>query len=54
MLFNMVSQKDAEKTEAASPKTKTGSKKDKKKNQQGKDKRVTVSLKDFQQEGGNG
>ncbi|KAA0713679.1 G kinase-anchoring protein 1 [Triplophysa tibetana] len=43
--------KDAENTEAASPKTKTGGKKDRKKNQQGKDKRVTVSLKDFQQEG---
>ncbi|KAI7797373.1 G kinase-anchoring protein 1 [Triplophysa rosa] len=43
--------RDAENTEAASPKTKTGSKKDRKKNQQGKDKRVTVSLKDFQQEG---
>ncbi|RXN31019.1 UPF0553 C9orf64-like protein [Labeo rohita] len=44
--------KDAEKTETASPKAKAGGKKDKKKNQQGKDKRVTVSLKDFQQEGG--
>ncbi|XP_055024388.1 G kinase-anchoring protein 1 isoform X2 [Misgurnus anguillicaudatus] len=44
-------QKKDEKTEAASPKTKTGGKKDRKKNQQGKDKRVTVSLKDFQQEG---
>lgn len=46
-------QKKDEKTEAASPKTKTGGKKDRKKNQQGKDKRVTVSLKDFQQEGSN-
>ncbi|XP_051525551.1 G kinase-anchoring protein 1 [Myxocyprinus asiaticus] len=44
-------QKDVEKTETASPKAKTGGKKDRKKNQQGKDKRVTVSLKDFQQEG---
>ncbi len=35
-------------------KQKAGGKKDKKKNQQGKDKRVTVSLKDFQQEGGAG
>uniref|UniRef100_A0A671T224 G kinase-anchoring protein 1-like n=1 Tax=Sinocyclocheilus anshuiensis TaxID=1608454 RepID=A0A671T224_9TELE len=44
--------KDAERTETASPKAKAGGKKDRKKNQQGKDKRVTVSLKDFQQEGG--
>uniref|UniRef100_A0A8C2BVX5 G kinase anchoring protein 1 n=1 Tax=Cyprinus carpio TaxID=7962 RepID=A0A8C2BVX5_CYPCA len=42
--------KDAERTETASPKAKAGGKKDRKKNQQGKDKRVTVSLKDFQQE----
>ncbi|XDV48502.1 hypothetical protein PO909_017907, partial [Leuciscus waleckii] len=42
--------KDPEKTETASPKTKAGGKKDRKKNQQGKDKRVTVSLKDFQHE----
>uniref|UniRef100_A0A673HEG8 G kinase anchoring protein 1 n=1 Tax=Sinocyclocheilus rhinocerous TaxID=307959 RepID=A0A673HEG8_9TELE len=46
--------KDAERTETASPKAKAGGKKDRKKNQQGKDKRVTVSLKDFQQEGGVG
>lgn len=46
--------KDPERTETASPKTKAGGKKDRKKNQQGKDKRVTVSLKDFQQEGGVG
>ncbi|XP_067251506.1 G kinase-anchoring protein 1 isoform X2 [Chanodichthys erythropterus] len=45
-------EQDPEKTETASPKTKAGGKKDRKKNQQGKDKRVTVSLKDFQQEGG--
>ncbi|XP_043102296.1 G kinase-anchoring protein 1 [Puntigrus tetrazona] len=44
--------KDAERTETASPKAKAGGKKDRKKNQQGKDKRVTVSLKDFQQEAG--
>uniref|UniRef100_A0A8C1ISI8 G kinase anchoring protein 1 n=1 Tax=Cyprinus carpio TaxID=7962 RepID=A0A8C1ISI8_CYPCA len=44
--------KDAERTETASPKAKAGGKKDRKKNQQGKDKQVTVSLKDFQQEGG--
>lgn len=36
--------------ETASPKAKGGGKKEKKKNQQGKDKRITVSLKDFQQE----
>uniref|UniRef100_A0A672Q187 G kinase-anchoring protein 1-like n=1 Tax=Sinocyclocheilus grahami TaxID=75366 RepID=A0A672Q187_SINGR len=46
--------KDAERTETGSPKAKAGGKKDRKKNQQGKDKRVTVSLKDFQQEGGVG
>lgn len=40
--------------ETASPKAKGGGKKEKKKNQQGKDKRVTVSLKDFQQEGNMG
>ncbi|XP_051949659.1 G kinase-anchoring protein 1-like [Xyrauchen texanus] len=44
-------QKVVEKTETASPKAKTGGKKDRKKAQQGKDKKVTVSLKDFQQEG---
>ncbi|XP_060737781.1 G kinase-anchoring protein 1 isoform X1 [Tachysurus vachellii] len=43
--------KEAVSTETASPKAKGGGKKEKKKNQQGKDKRVTVSLKDFQQEG---
>uniref|UniRef100_A0A8C1SZ47 G kinase anchoring protein 1 n=1 Tax=Cyprinus carpio TaxID=7962 RepID=A0A8C1SZ47_CYPCA len=43
-------EQDAERTETASPKAKAGGKKDRKKNQQGKDKRVTVSLKDFQQE----
>ncbi|GAA6106814.1 G kinase-anchoring protein 1 isoform X1 [Tachysurus ichikawai] len=43
--------KDAVSTETASPKAKGGGKKEKKKNQQGKDKRVTVSLKDFQQDG---
>ncbi|XP_060787392.1 G kinase-anchoring protein 1 isoform X2 [Neoarius graeffei] len=44
--------KDAVSTENASPKAKGGGgKKEKKKNQQGKDKRITVSLKDFQQEG---
>ncbi|XP_062854687.1 G kinase-anchoring protein 1 isoform X1 [Trichomycterus rosablanca] len=42
--------KEAVDVETASPKAKGGSKKEKKKNQQGKDKR-TVSLKDFQQEG---
>lgn len=42
-------------TENASPKAKGGGgKKEKKKNQQGKDKRITVSLKDFQQEGNMG
>uniref|UniRef100_A0A8C1U9T9 G kinase anchoring protein 1 n=1 Tax=Cyprinus carpio TaxID=7962 RepID=A0A8C1U9T9_CYPCA len=45
-------EQDAERTETASPKAKAGGKKDRKKNQQGKDKQVTVSLKDFQQEGG--
>lgn len=40
--------------ETASPKAKGGGKKEKKKNQQGKDKRITVSLKDFQQEGNTG
>lgn len=39
--------------ETPSPKSKGGGKKEKKKSQQGKDKR-TVSLKDFQQEGGMG
>uniref|UniRef100_A0A672R4F4 G kinase-anchoring protein 1 n=1 Tax=Sinocyclocheilus grahami TaxID=75366 RepID=A0A672R4F4_SINGR len=46
--------KDPVRTETLSPKAKAGGKKDRKKNQQGKDKRVTVSLKDFQQEGGVG
>lgn len=40
--------------ETVSPKSKGGAKKEKKKNQQGKDKRITVSLKDFQQEGNMG
>uniref|UniRef100_A0AAY5F3E1 G kinase-anchoring protein 1 n=1 Tax=Electrophorus electricus TaxID=8005 RepID=A0AAY5F3E1_ELEEL len=43
--------KDTASPEAPSPKAKGGGKKEKKKNQQGKDKRLTVSLKDFQQEG---
>ncbi|KAK3540220.1 hypothetical protein QTP70_028415 [Hemibagrus guttatus] len=43
--------KDAVSAETASPKAKGGGKKEKKKNQQGKDKRITVSLKDFQQDG---
>lgn len=43
--------KDAPNVETQSPKSKGGGKKEKKKNQQGKDKRITVSLKDFQQEG---
>ncbi|XP_062854688.1 G kinase-anchoring protein 1 isoform X2 [Trichomycterus rosablanca] len=43
-------EQEAVDVETASPKAKGGSKKEKKKNQQGKDKR-TVSLKDFQQEG---
>lgn len=42
--------KDTVSAETASPKAKGGGKKEKKKNQQGKDKRITVSLKDFQQE----
>ncbi|XP_076847597.1 G kinase-anchoring protein 1 isoform X1 [Brachyhypopomus gauderio] len=42
--------KDAVNPEAPSPKARGGGKKEKKKNQPGKDKRVTVSLKDFQQE----
>ncbi|MCI4381171.1 hypothetical protein PGIGA_G00248570 [Pangasianodon gigas] len=46
--------KDAVSAESASPKAKAGGKKEKKKNQQGKDKRITVSLKDFQQEGNMG
>ncbi|KAI4878151.1 hypothetical protein NFI96_028403, partial [Prochilodus magdalenae] len=44
--------KDTASVETPSPKSKGGGKKDKKKSQQGKDKRITVSLKDFQQEGG--
>uniref|UniRef100_A0A3B1JQ48 G kinase anchoring protein 1 n=1 Tax=Astyanax mexicanus TaxID=7994 RepID=A0A3B1JQ48_ASTMX len=44
--------KDTPSVETPSPKSKGGGKKEKKKNQQGKDKRITVSLKDFQQEGG--
>ncbi|KAF7694996.1 G kinase-anchoring protein 1 isoform X1 [Silurus meridionalis] len=43
--------KDGVNAETASPKAKAGGKKEKKKNQQGKDKRITVSLKDFQHEG---
>uniref|UniRef100_W5KVQ9 G kinase anchoring protein 1 n=1 Tax=Astyanax mexicanus TaxID=7994 RepID=W5KVQ9_ASTMX len=46
--------KDTPSVETPSPKSKGGGKKEKKKNQQGKDKRITVSLKDFQQEGGMG
>ncbi|XP_072537182.1 G kinase-anchoring protein 1 isoform X2 [Salminus brasiliensis] len=45
-------EQDVASVETPSPKSKGGGKKDKKKNQQGKDKRITVSLKDFQQEGG--
>ncbi|XP_076847598.1 G kinase-anchoring protein 1 isoform X2 [Brachyhypopomus gauderio] len=43
-------EQDAVNPEAPSPKARGGGKKEKKKNQPGKDKRVTVSLKDFQQE----
>uniref|UniRef100_A0A3B4CK98 G kinase-anchoring protein 1 n=1 Tax=Pygocentrus nattereri TaxID=42514 RepID=A0A3B4CK98_PYGNA len=43
--------KEAASMETPSPKSKGGGKKEKKKSQQGKDKRITVSLKDFQQEG---
>ncbi|XP_053480335.1 G kinase-anchoring protein 1 isoform X2 [Ictalurus furcatus] len=43
-------ERDTVSAETASPKAKGGGKKEKKKNQQGKDKRITVSLKDFQQE----
>ncbi|KAL4630120.1 G kinase-anchoring protein 1 [Arapaima gigas] len=42
---------DFENPETTSPKSKGGGKKDKRKNQQGKEKRLTVSLKDFQSEG---
>ncbi|XP_046727979.1 G kinase-anchoring protein 1 isoform X2 [Silurus meridionalis] len=44
-------ERDGVNAETASPKAKAGGKKEKKKNQQGKDKRITVSLKDFQHEG---
>uniref|UniRef100_A0A3B4CHJ1 G kinase-anchoring protein 1 n=1 Tax=Pygocentrus nattereri TaxID=42514 RepID=A0A3B4CHJ1_PYGNA len=46
--------KEAASMETPSPKSKGGGKKEKKKSQQGKDKRITVSLKDFQQEGSMG
>ncbi|XP_006008969.1 G kinase-anchoring protein 1 isoform X1 [Latimeria chalumnae] len=42
--------KESENTGNVSPKSKTPSKKEKRRNQQGKDKPVTVSLKDFQSE----
>ncbi|XP_028658258.1 G kinase-anchoring protein 1 [Erpetoichthys calabaricus] len=43
--------KEYENTEDTSPKAKSGGKKDKRRNNQGKDKPLTVSLKDFQTEG---
>ncbi|XP_018614660.2 G kinase-anchoring protein 1 [Scleropages formosus] len=42
---------DYENTETTSPKSRGGGKKDRRKNHQGKEKRLTVSLKDFQTEG---
>uniref|UniRef100_A0A8C9RJ40 G kinase anchoring protein 1 n=1 Tax=Scleropages formosus TaxID=113540 RepID=A0A8C9RJ40_SCLFO len=45
---------DYENTETTSPKSRGGGKKDRRKNHQGKEKRLTVSLKDFQTEGNIG
>uniref|UniRef100_A0A8C4RF63 G kinase anchoring protein 1 n=1 Tax=Erpetoichthys calabaricus TaxID=27687 RepID=A0A8C4RF63_ERPCA len=44
-------EQEYENTEDTSPKAKSGGKKDKRRNNQGKDKPLTVSLKDFQTEG---